>query len=124
MPDNQNIPLESIHNYTDRELLLLTVDRINGLTGEVRNCIGLLNDRVTRKEYEDHVGEGKKMYEEVKGEIKEVKGRIYKLENGTENGQVRESSIKEFKARIWMVVVGFIAIMEFIILVVNNLKTE
>ena len=85
MPETPPIPLESIHNYTDRELLLLTVDRLNGLTGEIRTFVALLDGKVTRKEYEDHVTEGKKLYDEVKGEIKEIKGRVYKLENVNEN---------------------------------------
>ena len=124
MADNQPIPLDAIHAYTDRELLLLAVDRLNGLAGEIRTFVGLLDNKVNRKEYDEHLRKGEKLYEEIQEELRDIKRRVGGIQNDGENRNVSETTIKAFKSQIWAWVLGFLAIMEFIVLVANSINRQ
>lgn len=118
------IPLESLKALSSSELTVLMVDRLNRITTNMDVFVTGLNGKVGKEEFLARASKVDLDIEGVKEDHKKLSGRVYSLENKNENANVSEESVKVFKSRIWSLVLGFLAIMEFIFLVINSINSN
>lgn len=111
MPDP--IPISQIHAMTEREVSLLVVSHLNSLTERIDLFVKIVDQKVAREEYKEHLEESKTLRKKYDNEVDGLTRRIAVVEDRINAYGIQGKTIAGVGKYFWLIVFGVLNLIQF-----------
>lgn len=113
MTEGNGINLSDVKDLNEREIILLLVDRVNGLSKKIEAFFEITKNHITRGEYD-------KFENRVNADLTDLQLRVSKLQNENENGKIRKNTILNFGVDVGKIVLWIVTLVQFFYIIATS----
>lgn len=107
------IPISQIHAMTEREVSLLVVSHLNSLTERIDVFVKIIDQKVSREEYKEHLDEAKTLRRKYDNETDSLTRRIASVEDRINAYGLQGRTLAGVGRYFWIIVFGALNLIQF-----------
>lgn len=113
MSNSSDIHISDVKDLNEREILLLLIDRVNGLSKKIETFFEVTKNHITRQEYD-------KFEARVNGDITDIQHRLQKVENDGENNRIKQRTIFNLGVDIGKLALWVVTLVQFFYIIATS----
>lgn len=113
MSETNGINLSDVKDLNEREIILLLVDRVNGLAKKIEAFFEVTKNHITRQEYD-------KFESRVNADITDIQKRLGNVTNDVENGKLKKTTLFSFGSDTGRVLLWIATMAQFFYIIATS----